>query len=420
MNVLIDLQGLLMRMLDSLYPDLAATLQAIEIDIPDMSKLLRRLTQPSSTLHAPAESRREPTKKALIIGINYVAHEKEEMKLRGAHDDARGWMKLCIETYGFPESDITLMLDDDSVTAELRPTRANILHQINEFVEGVQPGDHLVFFYSGHSGQVESKSMNEDDGLDEVLMPLDNEGVSPQSADKLILDDELRRLLVDPLPVGSTLTAIFDSCHSGTLLDLDHYLCNNIWFPFMSRGKRQARSRCMAVSRRNGLNVQHVPIPQADGKDNGESVIRAPSSPLPSSKPFPSRRTTLERAQSFASVVGDMTATGFLELVRFSSPEEMVNLCNGFDCKNSDEPKARAFSFSACRDPEETFDGPRGRSMTKTMIEVLEKNPHPTYRELLHHVGHKLYGVRRIIQEKNNKNMQKRKQGKNSGTCYGV
>ncbi len=96
------------------------------------------------------------------------------------------------------------MLDDDSVTAELRPTRANIvctqsisvgshliqrqLHQINEFVEGVQPGDHLVFFCetslpssmslvrnhdssvlsdSGHSGQVESKSMNEDDGLDE-------------------------------------------------------------------------------------------------------------------------------------------------------------------------------------------------------------------------------------------------------------
>ncbi|TFK79607.1 hypothetical protein K466DRAFT_606014 [Polyporus arcularius HHB13444] len=430
-----------------------------------MSKLLRRLTQPSSTLHAPAESRREPTKKALIIGINYVAHEKKEMKLRGAHDDARGWMKLCIETYGFPESDITLMLDDDSVTAELRPTRANILHQINEFVEGVQPGDHLVFFYSGHSGQVESKSMNEDDGLDEVLMPLDNEGVSPQSADKLILDDELRRLLVDPLPVGSTLTAIFDSCHSGTLLDLDHYLCNNIWFPFMSRGKRQTRSRCMAVSRRNGLNVQHVPISQAAGKDDDgrrarsasgpgvrihqfqrklekvlsidtalellspgpsgtkrfsvttgalrESVIRAPSSPLPSSKPFPSRRTTLERAQSFASVVGDMTATGFLDLVRFSSPEEMVNLCNGFDCKNSDEPKARAFSFSACRDPEETFDGPRGRSMTKTMIEVLEKNPHPTYRELLHHVGHKLYGVRRIIQEKNNKNMQKRKQGKN-------
>ncbi|RDX42921.1 hypothetical protein OH76DRAFT_1256951 [Lentinus brumalis] len=181
---------------------------------------------------------RGPTKKALIIGINYVAHEKEEMKLRGAHVEARGYMELCIGKYGFRESNITLMLDDDSVTSELLPTRANILGQIHEFVEGVQPGDQLVFFYCGRSGQVESKSMNEDDGLDEVLLPLDSAGVRPQRTDKVIHDNELRRLLVDPLPVGSELTAIFDSCHSETtLLDLDHYLCNNIWFPFHESGE---------------------------------------------------------------------------------------------------------------------------------------------------------------------------------------
>ena len=49
---------------------------------------------------------------------------------------------------------------------------------------------------------------------------------------------ELRDMLVDPLPVGSSLTAIFDSCHSGTLLDLDHYLCNRVWFPWCNRGQR--------------------------------------------------------------------------------------------------------------------------------------------------------------------------------------
>ena len=42
---------------------------------------------------------------------------------------------------------------------------------------------------------------------------------------RMIIDNELRRLLVDALPVGAHLTAIFDSCHSGTMLDLDHYLC---------------------------------------------------------------------------------------------------------------------------------------------------------------------------------------------------
>ena len=33
--------------------------------------------------------------------------------------------------------------------------------------------------------------------------------------------------MVDPLPAGVCLTAVFDACHSGTLLDLDHYNCND-------------------------------------------------------------------------------------------------------------------------------------------------------------------------------------------------
>ena len=72
------------------------------------------------------------------------------------------------------------------------------------------------------------------------------------------LFQELRRILVDPLPVESSLTAIFDSCHSGTLLDLDHYLCNNVWFPFMSRGERQPRTLWMAVSMYHLLYIHLV------------------------------------------------------------------------------------------------------------------------------------------------------------------
>ena len=41
--------------------------------------------------------------------------------------------------------------------------------------------------------------------------------------------------MVEPLPVGVCLTAIFDSCHSGTLLDLDHYRCNEVKFDFSKR-----------------------------------------------------------------------------------------------------------------------------------------------------------------------------------------
>ncbi len=36
----------------------------------------------------------------------------------------------------------------------------------------------------------------------------------------MIIDDELRKLLVEPLKNGSKLTCVFDCCHSGTILDL--------------------------------------------------------------------------------------------------------------------------------------------------------------------------------------------------------
>ena len=38
----------------------------------------------------------------------------------------------------------------------------------------------------------------------------------------MIVDDELNRLLVNPLPPGVRLHAIVDACHSGTVLDLEH------------------------------------------------------------------------------------------------------------------------------------------------------------------------------------------------------
>jgi len=37
-----------------------------------------------------------------------------------------------------------------------------------------------------------------------------------------IIDDDLHNLLVKPLPKGVRLTAIFDSCHSGTILDIPY------------------------------------------------------------------------------------------------------------------------------------------------------------------------------------------------------
>lgn len=62
----------------------------------------------------------------------------------------------------------------------------------------------------GHSGQTKAL------GYNEVIYPVDFRQVGD------IVDDEMHRIMVQPLKPGVRLNAIFDSCHSGTALDLPY------------------------------------------------------------------------------------------------------------------------------------------------------------------------------------------------------
>jgi hypothetical protein len=88
---------------------------------------------------------------------------------------------------------------------------------------------------------------------------------------------ELRTILV-PLPVGCFLLvrssvfyvafqiplylsqAILDTCHSGTMLDLPHHHCNNVYVPWQSKGER----RTMTMQNNNGSSLHHTALPNAD------------------------------------------------------------------------------------------------------------------------------------------------------------
>jgi len=63
---------------------------------------------------------------------------------------------------------------------------------------------------------VKDETGTETDGLDEVIFPVDFKSTSH------IIDNDLFTALVAPLPTGCRLTALFDSCHSGTVLDLPY------------------------------------------------------------------------------------------------------------------------------------------------------------------------------------------------------
>ncbi|CAG8630689.1 6729_t:CDS:2, partial [Scutellospora calospora] len=145
-------------------------------------------------------------KRALLIGINYFDTKYE---LKGCINDVKNIKHFLMDHFKFKESEITVLTDDQSNTLKL-PTRENILKEMKALVADAKPHD------SGHGGQKVDLDGDEEDGFDETIMPLDFRVKGE------IIDDEMHHTLVDPLPAGCRLTVIFDSCHSGTVLDLPY------------------------------------------------------------------------------------------------------------------------------------------------------------------------------------------------------
>lgn len=139
------------------------------------------------------------TKKALCVGINDYPYDGND--LNGCVNDAKGWSDLLVSHFDFPDSNVTLLLDDQA-------TKANIMAALTGLVTEAESGDVLVFTNSSHGTYVEDTSGDEEK-YDEAICPYD-------CADNLIIDDELRELFAT-LVEGVSLTVISDSCFSGTV-----------------------------------------------------------------------------------------------------------------------------------------------------------------------------------------------------------
>ncbi|KAF7351287.1 Mitochondrial chaperone BCS1 [Mycena sanguinolenta] len=245
-----------------------------------------RRVQEKAQLSPVHEQKQIPKRKALLIGITYgtSAGAGGYAALKGPHADVAAMKKLLLDRYHYAESDIVVLLDSEdmagSTVPAVQPTRMNILRAIDDLVRGARKGDRFFFHYCGHTMQVENRSNSEEDGMDECLVPVDGE------ANKIV-DNELRRHLVSPLPVGSSLVAVFDSCHSASLLDLAHFRCNRVYVPWISKGRRRSDDRWNANVRRHALPL----LPRS-------------KPPTPIHSPPPSRSTSrppLSRSNTHAS-----------------------------------------------------------------------------------------------------------------------
>ncbi|KAI0037129.1 caspase domain-containing protein [Vararia minispora EC-137] len=163
----------------------------------DQSGLFRRIQNLYSLEHPDfGFSKCTGKKKAVCIGINYI-----------------GSSHSLDETYNFPREQI-MVLTDDSPEERNQPTQKNIVSALQWLTHDAQPHDSLFIHYSGHGGQIQDQDGDEVDGLDEIIFPVDYQEAG------IILDDALHDCLIKPLPACCRLTAVFDSCHSGSVLDL--------------------------------------------------------------------------------------------------------------------------------------------------------------------------------------------------------
>ncbi|OCH87218.1 hypothetical protein OBBRIDRAFT_796394 [Obba rivulosa] len=208
---------------------------------------------------------RPPARKALSVAVRYRHLKAVDpyLELPDTHNDPPIVHNLLTQVYGFNEEDITILMDDGH---HVLPTRENILKAMHDLVVDTQPGDELVFHFSGHGWQVPNLDGTEDDGLDEVLWPVDivYDG-NDEHQKNYILDDELREILVNHLPRGSHFLILLDCCHSGTAVDLPN--CNGDFCP--KTPAVQLRPDCVRGTQAFGTlhSTQH---------DDDESYIISP------------------------------------------------------------------------------------------------------------------------------------------------
>ena len=151
------------------------------------------------------------TRRAVMIGINYTGQQGQ---LSGCHNDVENMKEYIMKVHGFPEENITLLLDKEGFT---QPTHDNILAAYKKLVSECQPGDAVFCHYSGHGGKLRDDDGDEKDGYDETLVPVDF-----QTANQ-IRDEDVFATLIAPMARGVVVTCVMDCCHSGTVLDLPYH-----------------------------------------------------------------------------------------------------------------------------------------------------------------------------------------------------
>jgi hypothetical protein len=190
--------------------------------------------------------------------------------------------------------------------------------------------------------------VEETDGSDEVIWPCDVQAYLDQDGvvqvENYILDDDIKRILVDPLPAGVRLTILLDCCSSGSGADL----------PFS----------CGASSLSSPIDPRAI---------NFSRPVRVRAPPI---------SVTRQRSKSIVDLKYNVEA--FIE-----TPKRRVTLQSEGEW-SSDEvnPAASPFvtSWAACLDDQGTLESTLGSVFLRALKESLKQNTQLTNAQMLSNI----------------------------------
>ncbi|KAF9528967.1 caspase domain-containing protein [Crepidotus variabilis] len=293
-------------------------------------------------------------KRALLITPTYGG-KANHWGLVSPINDANVMKTLLINQYGY-----TVRTLHEGEGSDSLPTYENIKQAIDSFILKEDNVDY-VLLYAGHSDQVEAKDrLEEEDGRSEFIIPCDALGDNSVhevkrefneilDTKKVIFDYYLHEALVEKIQQvkGSQLVAIFDSCHSCTLLNLRHHRCNRVG-SFKSSLRRISRRILLepmekyleyTLVRTESERSRHVPKTDAKG-------------PMGVYLPFLSQLSNAKQCSGFC--------------LRLPTPEKPQVIC-----------------ISAAKDSQFAMENNQNGSLTTALIPLFSSEPQPTYEEIM-------------------------------------
>lgn len=151
-------------------------------------------------------SAEDPTRRALLVAINKYKFNNVLPDLNGCVNDLHILKSLLVSKFGFRDENVVTLTDDDA-------TRQHIIDAFKtHLIAKSGPDDLVLFYYAGHGSRIANPA--EPSGWDQTMVPQDSRDPEGKVFD--ISDRELHVLFADLLAKTSNITAIMDSCYSGT------------------------------------------------------------------------------------------------------------------------------------------------------------------------------------------------------------